>query len=123
MQVVHFSGGHAEAIEQFGSVGASAVPLGHGEGAAHVYAVHLGPGACIGPHPAGFAQLFLAVRGRGWVAGADGRRVPIEADQGAFIAPGEVHAKGSDDGMVAIMVQVSALRVDAAAGGADQATT
>lgn len=109
MQVVDFGPERAETIGEFGSRGAGAVALGDGVGRARVYAVHVEPGGQIGAHPAGFGQLFLVVAGRGWVAGADGRRVPLMGGQGAYIARGEVHAKGSDEGMVAIMVQVDEL--------------
>jgi len=39
----------------------------------------------------------------------DGVRQPLAAGQGAFIARGEVHAKGSDAGLTAIMVQLTDL--------------
>ena len=40
---------------------------------------------------------------------APGRGSSISGGQGASIARGEVHAKGSDTGMTAIMVQVADL--------------
>jgi quercetin dioxygenase-like cupin family protein len=67
--------------------------------------VHLEAGGEIGPHPAGIGQLFLVVAGSGWVAGADAVRRPLRAGQGAVIARGEVHAKGSDAGS-AVMIQL-----------------
>ena len=60
----------------------------------------------IGPHEAGFGQLFLAVSGDGWVAGEDGVRQPLREGESAFIARGEIHSKGSDTGLTALMVQV-----------------
>jgi len=74
-----------------------------------VYAVHFAPGGHIGQHPAGFGQLFCAVLGAGWVAGADGVRHEVRAGQAAVIARGEVHAKGSDTGLTALMVQIADL--------------
>ncbi len=109
MQVVDFTSDHARPIEQFESVGSSAVPLGHGGGESHVYAVHFEAGGRIGPHPAGFAQLFLVVEGRGWAAGADGHRIELRAGQGAYFEKGEIHSKGAHDPMVAIMVQASVM--------------
>jgi quercetin dioxygenase-like cupin family protein len=109
MRFIHFGHARAEPITEYGSHGASAVALGHGIGEAHAYAVHVDPGGAIGPHPAGFGQLFLVVEGSGWVAGADGVRHPVHAGAGAFIARGEVHAKGSESGMTTIMVQVADL--------------
>jgi hypothetical protein len=36
--------------------------------------------------------------------------VPLEAGQGVFFELGEVHSKGSDAGMIAIMVEASDLQ-------------
>lgn len=94
-------------IARFASVGASSVELAHGRGEAHANAIHFEPGGSIGPHPAGFDQLFLVVQGSGWVAGADGVRIAVEQARGAFIPNCEVHSKGSEGGMIAVMIQTS----------------
>lgn len=109
MRIIEFANNHAAPIELFNSVGASSVRLGEGKGEAHAYCVYIEPGGSIGEHPTGFAQLFLIVHGSGWVAGADGTRVQLACGQGAFLERGELHAKGSEDGMTAIMIQVSEL--------------
>jgi quercetin dioxygenase-like cupin family protein len=111
MRVVDFSRERGEPIERFESVAAQSVHVGDGEGEAHVYAVHFDAGGSIGRHPAGFGQLFLVTAGSGWVAGEDGTRVELAAGQGAYIARGETHSKGSEAGMSAIMVQVHDLQV------------
>lgn len=97
----------AQVIEQFGSTGAAGIHLAAGRGESHVYIIHLLPGGVIGPHPAGFDQLFLVLNGAGWVAGADGMRHPVDRTCGAFIPTGELHAKGSETGMMACMIQSS----------------
>jgi quercetin dioxygenase-like cupin family protein len=107
MKLIEFTPEHARPIELFESVAASAVALGDGAGEAHVYCVRFGPGGRIGEHPAGFCQLFLVIEGEGWAACADGRRVTLTAGQGVFFERGETHSKGSETGMVAIMVQVT----------------
>jgi quercetin dioxygenase-like cupin family protein len=109
MRIVTFDRGRAAPIERFESTGAASLRLGDGRGDAHVHCVHLDPGGEIGRHPAGFDQLFLVVSGTAWAAGEDGRRVALPAGQGAYIARGEQHAKGSETGAVAIMIQVSEL--------------
>jgi quercetin dioxygenase-like cupin family protein len=68
--------------------------------------VYFEAGGVIGPHEAGFGQLFLPLAGSGWVAGADGEHVAIGEGEAAFISRGEVHAKGSETGLTALMVQV-----------------
>jgi len=110
VRIVEFNAEVAEPISSFESVAASSVALGHGHGELHVYCVHFGVDAEIGVHPTGFCQLFLVVHGSGWVAGADGRRVALSAGQGAFFERGETHSKGSQSGMVAVMVQASHMK-------------
>lgn len=112
MQTVRFSADHALPIELFHSVGASSVALGHGHGETHVYAIHVEAGGMIGTHPTGFAQLFLVVQGSGWASGHDNIRQPLKAGEGVYFACGEMHAKGSDEGMMAIMIQVSDMNAE-----------
>jgi quercetin dioxygenase-like cupin family protein len=85
---------------------ASSVKILEGSGEAHVYVLRFAPGGEIGPHEAGFGQLFVALSGSGWVAGADGQRVGLAAGEAALFPRGEVHSKGSETGMTALMVQV-----------------
>jgi quercetin dioxygenase-like cupin family protein len=101
----------AEPIERFESRRAWSRRLGDGQGEAHVYAIHFDAGGEIGPHEAGFDQLFVVVRGSGWGSGADGVRVPLREGQSALFRRGELHAKGSEVGMTALMIQVSDLTV------------
>jgi quercetin dioxygenase-like cupin family protein len=112
MRVVDFTPELAEPISLFQSVASSSVAVGHGSGEVHVYAVHFKANAQIGVHPTGFCQLFLVVQGSGWAAGADGQRTNLRAGQGVFFETGEMHAKGTETGMIAIMVQ--ATRIDPA---------
>ena len=57
----------------------------------------------------GFGQLFCAMAGVGWVAGADGVRHELRTGQAAIIARGELHAKGSETGLTALLVQIADL--------------
>lgn len=109
MHIVDFAPDYAAPITEYHSHAASAQPLGDGHGEAHVYAVHFGPGGHIGPHPAGFGQLFCVIGGAGWVAGADGVQHELRTGQAAVIARGEMHAKGSHTGLTALMVQIADL--------------
>ena len=85
---------------------ASSIKLAEGEGEAHAYLLFFEPEGEIGPHEAGFGQLFFAVAGAGWVAGGDAIRIPLATGQAALIDRGEVHSKGSDTGLTALMIQV-----------------
>jgi quercetin dioxygenase-like cupin family protein len=109
MHFIDFTPGHETPISVYDSQGASALPLGEGRGEGHVYCIRIEPGGAIGPHEAGFGQLFLVVAGSGWVSGDDGVRRPLGVGWAACIGRGEVHAKGSEAGLTAIMVQLTDL--------------
>jgi hypothetical protein len=76
MKILRFDESDAEDIgpRPFAVQGVSGVHVGEGGGEAHAYVMHFGPGGLIGPHEARFGQLFVALDGSGWVAGADGER-------------------------------------------------
>ena len=95
-----------EPILGYASVRAFSAALADGDGEAHFWYVRLEPGGEIGRHEAGFGQLFLVIEGSGWVSGNDGKRVTVSAGEGAWIARGEHHAKGSETGLTALIVQV-----------------
>lgn len=109
VEVLGFGPEGATAVDRFDSRGVQSVHLGFGEGDAHVYVLRFEADGEIGRHQAGFGQLFLVVEGRGWAEGDDGARVPLETGQAAWFRRGEMHAKGSETGMVAVMVQVTDL--------------
>jgi quercetin dioxygenase-like cupin family protein len=114
MKLLDLGSERAEPITNFDSTGVSSVKGAAGSGNGHVYSLHFEPGGQIGRHPAGPAQLFFVVEGRGWVEGEDGVRREIRAGEAASFAPGELHAKGSEPGMVAVMVQLDRLETIAA---------
>jgi quercetin dioxygenase-like cupin family protein len=84
----------------------SSLEIAEGEGEAHAYVLYFQPGGEIGPHEAGYGQMFFALSGEGWVAGGDGARHALSSGEAAFIARGEIHSKGSETGLTALMVQV-----------------
>jgi len=108
MEILRFDPTAAERIgaRPYPVTKASAIEVAEGEGEAHAYVLYFEPGGAIGTHEAGFGQLFLALAGRGRVAGGDGERLPLAEGEAAFIRRGEIHSKGSDTGMTAFMVQV-----------------
>jgi quercetin dioxygenase-like cupin family protein len=84
----------------------SAARLAHGKGEAHAYLLRFDAGGAIVQHEAGYGQLFIVLDGCGWVSGRDGARAEIGAGDVVLFDRGEHHAKGSDTGMTAVMVQV-----------------
>jgi quercetin dioxygenase-like cupin family protein len=94
-------------ITEYGSRYARALKVIQGAGETHVHLVYLAAGGAIGLHVAGFGQLFLVVAGTAWVAGEDGSRREVHEGEAAVIARGEMHAKGSEAGCTAVMIQIA----------------
>ena len=78
---------------------------------AHVVVIEVGPGGVVARHAAVVAQLFVVVRGSGWVSGADGERQEIRAGEAVLWEPGEEHESGSDEGLTALAVEAESLAV------------
>lgn len=78
---------------------------------AHAVVIEIGPGGVVARHPAIVPQLFVVVRGSGWVSGADGTREAIAAGEGVLWEPGEEHESGSDTGMTALVLESESLEV------------
>lgn len=104
-------------ITQFGServaiTGIARVAHGEARGDVQIGCMRLEPGGCVGAHQATTRQLFLVVRGAGWVRGPEAERTPIAADQAAYWEPGEEHESGSESGMVALVIEGDTLDPD-----------
>lgn len=113
MKVIDLRSQPVARIEAFGSSGASSAELASGGGPSHLHVVRIEAGGLIGPHVAGFSQLFQVISGIGWAAGPDGARHTLEAGQAAFFARGERHSKGAESPLVALIVQIEQLTVAA----------
>ena len=107
MELIDFSKVRADAIERFESVSASRVVIGGTRNGSRIYCLYFGPDGIIGAHPTGICQFFLVVEGSGWVSGEDGNRIPLKAGEGVRLEKGEMHSKGSETGMTAIMIQMA----------------
>ena len=71
--------------------------------------IEIAPGGVVGRHPAVVAQLFVVVRGSGWVSGGDGEREPIMVGEAVLWEQGEEHESGSDSGMTAFVVEAGSI--------------
>jgi quercetin dioxygenase-like cupin family protein len=113
MQLLTLSANPGATIREFESSGVTGSSLGIGAGEAHVHTIQFEPGGRIGPHRAGFGELLVPVAGSGWAAGPDGVQFPLELGQAVYFARGELHSKGSETGMTALMILVRDLRLEA----------
>jgi mannose-6-phosphate isomerase-like protein (cupin superfamily) len=78
---------------------------------AHAVVIEIGSGGVVGRHPAVVPQLFVVVRGSGWVSGAGGEREAIRAGEAVLWDHGEEHESGSEEGMTALVVEAESLDV------------
>ena len=85
---------------------AASIAFGHGE--AHVRALRIEAGGEVGAHETGFGQLFVPIHGRGWVREGEHEAI-VEVGQAAYLPRGVIHAKASDVGLLALVVQVGDL--------------
>jgi quercetin dioxygenase-like cupin family protein len=74
---------------------------------------HLEPGGEVGRHRAAAGQLFCVVAGDGWVAGEDGERMVIGAQQAAWWDAGELHDAVARTPMTVIVLEGDNLPVEA----------
>ena len=104
VEIYPFSTLVGEQVDRFGSDFVLA-RLAKANGPVHLACIHLGPGGAIGEHPAVGCQLLCVVDGDGWVSGGDGARRLIGTHEAALWSPGERHAAGTENGLVAIVLE------------------
>ena len=113
MRMYDFGAATGRPITQFGSqrlmITGIARVIG---GDVQIACMHLEPGGCVGTHQADTRQLFVVVRGEGWVRGPEPERTAIREDQVAIWETGEEHEAGSETGMVALVIEGEPLDTD-----------
>jgi hypothetical protein len=98
-------------ISLFGSRGLRATRVAAGEGQVSVTCLNLAAGGLVGTHPASATQFFLVISGTGWVAGSNGLPAPVGAGWGVRWEEGEEHTSGTDEGMVALVIEGAPLEL------------
>lgn len=109
MRLFRFDASTGRPITHFGSVGLVMSPIQRGAGEFQIGCMHLEAGGIVGFHKAAGPQLFLVVRGEGWVRGEGPERHPIVAGQAAFWTTGEWHESGSVTGMDVVVLEADLL--------------
>jgi hypothetical protein len=110
MRIFRFDPAVGRPIDQFDSAQAVISPIQRTNGKVQIGCMHVGAGGRVGYHQANPRQLFLVVQGSGWVRSSDRPDpVAISVGQAAFWESGEWHESGSQDGMVAIVIESDAL--------------
>jgi quercetin dioxygenase-like cupin family protein len=86
--------------------GVELVPFGRLREWGQAVQLRVAPGGVLAGHETGSPQLFVVVRGRGWVrSGVDGERVRVDEGQAALFEQGEWHESGSEEWMTALVLE------------------
>lgn len=110
MWIFSFSSEDGRSVDQYESRNFVVAPVLAGVLTdARVHVAYLDPEGLIGRHPTGTDQLFLVVKGNGWVSGSDGHSVAIAAGQAAFWQAGEQHETTTNTGLSAVIIQSNEL--------------
>ena len=67
--------------------------------------MRLPPDGLVGLHQASGPQLLAVVEGEGWFRGRGEERTRISAGEAIFLNAGEWHETGTENGLVAIVVE------------------
>ena len=90
--------------------GAAAASIAFGSGEAHVRLLRLDAGGEIGAHETGSGQLFVPLEVGGWVREGE-REAAVAVGSAVYLPRGVTHAKGSESGLLALVVQVTDLEL------------
>jgi len=113
MKLYRFDATAGRAIDAYGSSFVLA-HLARSDGTAlRAACFHLEPGGQVGRHRTVAGQLFCVVAGDGWVAGEDGERMPISAQQAAWWDAGELHDAAARTAMTVIVLEGDNLAIEA----------
>ncbi|NOH02701.1 MAG: cupin [Chloroflexi bacterium] len=104
MKIYNFGPKRGEKIEKFDSDFIFS-RITHSNTGVKVSCFHLTANGVVGYHQATTQQLFLVLRGKGWVRGGFPNRIPIAENQAVFWDKNEWHEAGTDTGLVAIVIE------------------
>ena len=105
MKIFRFDREAGKNIESYNSSGLTISRVAHLFREAVIGCAYLSAGGTIGNHQAAIPQLFLVVRGKGWVRSEESERTSIKAGQAAYWEQGEWHESGTNSGMTVIIVE------------------
>jgi hypothetical protein len=105
MKLLRFDLEVARGIDRYNSAGFHLAKIAHLFDESVIQCAYLTANGVIGYHQATIPQLFLVVRGAGWVRGETLDRTSIETGQAAYWEKGEWHESGTEAGMTAIIIE------------------
>jgi len=108
--VERFAPEQAAEVTDYGALGASVSALASLCDGAEMTWLCFEAGGALGEHEAGRDQLLVVVDGAGWLD-VEGARVELARGDVGVIRAGQRHAKGSDVGMTALVLQAPSITI------------
>jgi hypothetical protein len=105
MDVIHFTQGATDPLNDFGAKGVRFLPLADGTGDPHVSCAHLESGATIQAPSITHTAALLVVHGQISVITEHGARINILAGMGAIFDRNEPYTIESDTGAIILIVE------------------
>jgi quercetin dioxygenase-like cupin family protein len=105
VRIFRFNTHLVQRIDKFDSHNAFVNPVLSTNGFVQVGCFFVQPSGLIGLHPAVANRLFIVVQGKGWVRSDASAPVFVEMGDAIYWEEGEWHEVGSDDGMMAFVVE------------------
>jgi hypothetical protein len=109
MDVIHFTQGATDPLNDFRAKGVRFLPLADGTGDSHVSCAHLESGATIEAPSITHAAALLVVHGQITVTTDLGARINILAGMGAIFGRDEPYTIESDAGAIVLIVESDTL--------------
>jgi quercetin dioxygenase-like cupin family protein len=111
LQLVHLDSLPAHSITQFNSVSLFQSRLARLSSDAHVSIMTLNTSGQIGFHQAVVPQLFVVIKGTGWVCDVSREQIPVAPGQAVWWHAGEWHGAGTAQGMTALVIESESLEL------------
>ncbi len=112
MKIYSFEARYGRSITEYDSQHVILARIAHTKADLHIHSMYIGPQGLVGYHAASAPQLFLVVSGEGWVSAEGMKELRLTAGQAAYWEKGEMHESGSSSGMLAIILEAAAGRLD-----------
>jgi hypothetical protein len=109
MDVIHFTQGATDPLNDFDAKGVRFLPLADGTGDSHVSCAHLQPGATVNAPSLTHAAALLVVHGRITITTQHRARIRLLAGMGAVFGSDEPYSMESDTGGIVLIVESDAL--------------
>jgi hypothetical protein len=113
MDVIHFTQGATDPLNDFRAKGVRFLPLADGTGDSHVSCAHLEPGATIQAPSITHAAALLVVHGRITITTQHDARIQFSAGMGAIFDRNEPYTIESDAGAIVLIVESDTLTAHA----------